>query len=142
MVEDITTENTNVKIDLQVQKDLVVALRLKLNEEPSGHQETLGSLPDSQQQCDECKFVSKDRVLMQYHKKTHRTKSILVEKAPINNKPNSTSNEEGPLPEGKRKCDQCYYKNKNRVLLQAHKLKRHKENNGHKCRMCEGIFPI
>ena len=36
LVGEIATENTNVKIDLQVQKDLVVALRLKLNEEPSG----------------------------------------------------------------------------------------------------------
>ena len=39
LVGDITTKNTNIKMDLQVQKDLVMALRLKHNDEPTYHKE-------------------------------------------------------------------------------------------------------
>ena len=103
------------------------------------NQQTEGPLPDSQQQCDKCVFVSKDRVLMQYHKKRHQE---ISGKQLLNvNKLKSTNEEEGPLPEGERKCDQCNYKNKNRVLMQAHKIKRHQEDNSHKCRMCAIIYP-
>ena len=55
LVQDITTENTNVKLELQVQKDFVVALKMKLKEAEGPQHD---SLPFSQQQCDQCKFVS------------------------------------------------------------------------------------
>ena len=117
LVGDITTENTNIKMDLQVQKDLVMALRLKHNDEPTDHKEDTSSLPDSQQQCDKCKFVSKDRVLMNNHKKRHNNKVTTEQNVKLTIETNPTNNEEGPLPEGERKCDQCNYENKNRVLF-------------------------
>ena len=86
LVPDITTENTNVKQELQVHKDLVVALKIKLKENTEGPQQ--GSLPDLQQKCDQCNFVSKDRLLMNLHK-AHNHKE--------------ERNGEGPLPEGERK---------------------------------------
>ena len=77
---------------------------------------------------------------MQHHKKMHHNKATPGEKVILNRKPNPNSNEEGPLPEGERKCDQCNYENKNSVLLQAHKLKRHMKDNYQKCKICGGIF--
>ena len=75
---------------------------------------------------------------MQYHKKRHH--ALSREKVVLGSKPKSTDEEEGPLPEGEMKCDQSNYENKNRVLMQAHKLKRHKEDNALKCRMCAVIY--
>ena len=118
LVQDITTENTNMKQDLQVQKDLVVALKMKFNEENEGPRQD--SLPDSQQQCDQCNFVSKDRVLMTYHKEHHHK---------------DRTNEEGPLPEKERKCRMCNFTTKNRVLSEEHKQS-HIKLTLFKCEQC------
>ena len=139
LVEELTNKNINVQNDLQVQKDLVVALKLQLSDNSRVNQETEGPFKFFGQQCDNCVFVSKDRVLMQYHKKSHHV--ISGGKVLPASKKKTTDEEEGPLPEGERKCDQCNYENKNRVLMQAHKLKRHKEEDHFKCRMCAVIYP-
>ena len=86
-------ENINLKEEIQVQKDLVMALKLKLEDtNPSSEKVVKETLEEA-----------------------------IVKEA------EHVCNEEGPLPECDQKCDKCNYRNKNRVLLQAHKDKRHKK---------------
>ena len=87
-----TIENTNLKIELQVQKDLVVALKLKLEERERSHnkeantvsQEIIliegnkeeGPLSNKDSKCDKCPFVSKNRVLLEEHIRNKHHKEL------------------------------------------------------------------
>ena len=95
-------ENINLKVELQTQKDFVMALKLKLEDTNP----TSGKIVKETSEC------------------------VIVKET------ENVSKEEGPLPECEQKCDKCNYRNKNRVLLQAHKDKRHNEIPRQKCRMC------
>ena len=98
-------ENINLKVELQLQKDLVMALKIKLEDANLNLGEVM----------------------------KEPSEIVIIKEA------KNASNEEGPLPESEQKCDKCNYRNKNRVLLQAHKDKRHSEIMRQKCCMCGHI---
>ena len=86
LVDITTTENVTIKVELQIQKDLVEAMKLKMeiykevqpvkrnvisNEE--------GPLPVGQSKCDKCSYQTTNRVLMEEHKeKTHKGHKVKV----------------------------------------------------------------
>ena len=94
VVEETVAENANMKEELQVQKDLVVALKLKIDDKAP--------------------------------KKAENYVRIV-------------ENEEGPLPEGQRKCEKCKFSSTNRVLMKAHKDAYHKAIPKYSCRMCGSV---
>ena len=114
VVEELTTENTNLKEDLQVQKDLVVALKLKLEDTVSGPNQEQnieeGPLPDDKRKCNMCNYTSKNCVLLEKHKKSHREQPDF-------------------------KSDLCEYKNKKRELVVRH-AEKHKQQAPQSCTMC------
>ena len=77
MVTNTTKENVNLKINQQVQKDLVIAVNLKMEiekeKQPLNIQNEEGPLPEEQSQCKKYTYKIKNRVLMQEHKdQTHK----------------------------------------------------------------------
>ena len=96
VVEETVSENANIKEELQVQKDLIMALKLKIGDK----------VPEKT-----VKYVK------------------IVE------------DEEGPLPEGQRKCEKCKFTSTNRVLMKAHMEAYHKAIPKNSCRMCGSVAP-
>ena len=94
VVEETVSENANMKAELQIQKDLVVALKLKIADKTP--------------------------------KETDKTVTIV-------------ENEEGPLPEGQRKCEKCKFTSTNRVLMKAHHDAYHKAIPKYSCFMCGSV---
>ena len=76
VVEETMAENSKIESELQVQKDLVMALKLQLQDgAPKIVKDGVkvvekeeGPLPEGERQCKKCNFQSKNRVLMQAHK--------------------------------------------------------------------------
>ena len=85
LVEETVSVNSNLKSELQIQKDLVVALKLKIEDNtPKEADKSVkivekeeGPLPEGQRQCGKCNFTSKNCVLMQTHKDTYHKYSCL-----------------------------------------------------------------
>ena len=94
VVEETVSENAKIKAELQVQKDLVVALKLKNDDKAP--------------------------------EKTDNSVKVV-------------ENEEGPLPEGQRKCEKCKFTSTNRVLMKAHKEAYHKAIPKYSCLMCGSV---
>ena len=94
VVEETVAENANMKEELQVQKDLFWALKLKIGDRAPKEAEN---------------YVK------------------IVE------------NEEGPLPEGQRKCEKCKFTSTNRVIMKAHEDAYHKAIPKYSCLMCGSI---
>ena len=82
--------------------------------------------------CRECSFVGGNKEELRQHHRDEKAKT----KAKASE--NKDTSEEGPLHGEDVNCDQCSYQNRNRVLLNEHREKNHKEV---KCEICGNISP-
>ena len=79
MVEEKVAENAYLKAELDVQKDLVMAFKLNLDDKMPKQvkpnvkivEKEEGPLPECERQCDKCNFQSKNRVMMLTHKEIY-----------------------------------------------------------------------
>ena len=118
LVEELTAENTHLKINLQVQKDLATALKLsmetttgkseKAQETPIEKTNDEGPLPAAERKCSKCNFTTKNRVLLEEHKNSH---------IPV------------------YKCDFCKFTTQNKEVLVRH-AEKHKQSRELQCNMC------
>ena len=83
-------------------------------------------------QCRECSFTCESEEKLKEHKREEKAK-YRAESAAYRQ-----DNGEGPLPEEESKCEQCDFKSKNRVLLNEHKEKGHKNLV---CPVCANVSP-
>ena len=98
LVEESADEVTSLKVRLQVEKDLVMALKVKI-----------GDKKESNKQEKVIKIIEQASVV-EVEKETE-----MIE-------------EEGPLSKEKSKCGQCNFTSSNRIILSEHKEKRHKQH--------------
>ena len=116
----MTGENTNLKVQLQIQEDTVTALMLKLDDSSNATVKTTelqneviieeGPLPQGKRKCSFCNFTTKNSVLMDEHIAIHKQPQIF-------------------------KCNQCRYTNKNREALRGH-IETHKQLLELECNLC------
>ena len=151
LVEDLTAENINLKINLQIQQDLATALKLSLEnttdktvkskEIPEKETNEEGPLPEGERKCNKCNFTTKNRVLLEEHKESH--KKIAVFKCDLckfttHNREVVIRHQETHKVIKELQCNMCNYTTKNEEILKEHK-ESHIKKKSLKCDMCNHI---